>query len=115
MRDRRSARVKGRMDEYDLAFLFLFFKLITLKVGYLKIQEVKMRYRDRIEVNPDVLLGKPIIKGTRISVEFILELLVNGWDMEQILKNYPQLEKEDILAAIEYSLEILKGEKVFSI
>jgi uncharacterized protein (DUF433 family) len=42
-------------------------------------------------------------------------LLVNGWDMEQILKNYPQLEKEDILAAIEYSLEILKGEKVFSI
>jgi uncharacterized protein (DUF433 family) len=71
-----------------------------------------MRYRDRIEVNPDVLLGKPIIKGTRISVEFILELLVNGWDMEQILKNYPQLEKEDILAAIEYSLEILKGEKV---
>jgi uncharacterized protein (DUF433 family) len=80
--------------------------LITLKVGYLKIQEVKMRYRDRIEVNPDVLLGKPIIKGTRISVEFILELLVNGWDMEQILKNYPQLEKEDILAAIEYSLEV---------
>jgi uncharacterized protein (DUF433 family) len=38
-----------------------------------------MRYRDRIEVNPDVLLGKPIIKGTRISVEFILELLVNGF------------------------------------
>jgi uncharacterized protein (DUF433 family) len=74
-----------------------------------------MRYRDRIEVNPEILLGKPIIKGTRISVEFILELLVNGWDMEQILKNYPQLEKEDILAAIEYSLEILKGEKIFSI
>jgi uncharacterized protein (DUF433 family) len=45
-----------------------------------------MRYRDRIEVNPEILLGKPIIKVTRISVEFILELLVNGWDMEQILK-----------------------------
>jgi uncharacterized protein (DUF433 family) len=74
-----------------------------------------MRYKERIEINPDVLVGKPIIKGTRISVEFILELLANGWDTEKILKNYPQLTKEDILAAIEYSLEILKEEKVFAI
>ncbi|MGC9046461.1 MAG: DUF433 domain-containing protein [Thermodesulfovibrio sp.] len=74
-----------------------------------------MKYRDRIEINPEVLVGKPIIKGTRISVEFILELLANGWDTEQILKNYPQLTKEDIIAAIEYSLEILKEEKVYVI
>jgi len=74
-----------------------------------------MRYKERIEINPDVLVGKPIIKGTRISVEFILELLANGWDTEQILKNYPQLTKDDILAAIEYSLQILKEEKVFAI
>jgi uncharacterized protein (DUF433 family) len=74
-----------------------------------------MRYKERIEINPDVLVGKPIIKGTRISVEFILELLANGWDTEQILKNYPQLTKEDILAAIEYSLQVLKEEKVFAI
>ncbi len=74
-----------------------------------------MKYKDRIEVNPEILVGKPIIKGTRISVEFILELLANGWETEQILKNYPQLSKEDILAAIEYSLEVLKEEKVFSI
>jgi|UniRef100_A0A7C4TVK8 uncharacterized protein (DUF433 family) len=74
-----------------------------------------MRYKERIEINPDILVGKPIIKGTRISVEFILELLANGWDTEKILKNYPQLTKEDILAAIEYSLEILKEEKVFAI
>ncbi len=72
-----------------------------------------MRYKDRIEINPEVLVGKPIIKGTRISVEFILELLASGWSTEEILKNYPQLQKEDILAAIEYSLEILKEEKVF--
>jgi len=75
----------------------------------------KMKYKDRIEINPDILVGKPLIKGTRISVEFILELLVNGWDTDQILKNYPQLTKEDILAAIEYSLEILKEERVFAI
>ena len=74
-----------------------------------------MKYKDRIEINPDILVGKPLIKGTRISVEFILELLVNGWDTDQILKNYPQLTKEDILAAIEYSLEILKEERVFAI
>jgi len=74
-----------------------------------------MRYKERIEINPDILVGKPIIKGTRISVEFILELLASGWEIEQILKNYPQLTKEDILAAIEYSLEILKEEKIFSI
>lgn len=73
-----------------------------------------MRYKERIEVNPDILVGKPIIKGTRISVEFILELLVNGWDFDQIIRNYPQLTKEDILAAIEYSLEVLRDERVFS-
>lgn len=74
-----------------------------------------MKYKERIEINPNILLGKPIIKGTRISVEFILELLANGWNNEEILENYPQLSKEDILAAIEYSLEILKEEKVFLI
>lgn len=74
-----------------------------------------MKYKDRIEVNPEILVGKPFIKGTPISVEFILELLANGWEMEQILKNYPQLSKEDILAAIEYPLKVLKEEKVFAI
>jgi uncharacterized protein (DUF433 family) len=58
-----------------------------------------MRYKERIEIDPHVLAGKPIIKGTHISVEFILELLANGWD----------------IAAIEYSLQILKEEKVFAI
>ncbi|WP_353686773.1 DUF433 domain-containing protein [Thermodesulfovibrio sp. 3462-1] len=74
-----------------------------------------MKYRDRIEINPEILVGKPIIKGTRISVEFILEFLANGWDIEKILKNYPQLTKKDIIAAIEYSLEILKEEKIYAI
>jgi len=73
-----------------------------------------MRHKDRIEITPEILVGKPIIKGTPISVEFILELLANGWDTVETLKNYPQLTKEDALAAIEYSFEILKEEKVFS-
>lgn len=72
-------------------------------------------YKNRIEINPNILSGKPIIKGTRISVEFILELLSQGWSYEDILKNYPQLTREDILASMEYSLEVIKEEKVYSL
>lgn len=68
-------------------------------------------YKDRIEINPDILAGKPIIKGTRISVEFILELLSQGWSYEDILKNYTQLTREDILASVEYSLEVIKEKR----
>ena len=56
-------------------------------------------WRDRIEINQKILIGKPVIKGTRIGIDFILELLAQGWTNEQIIKNYPQLKKEDILVA----------------
>ena len=59
-----------------------------------------MECKNRIEVNPDVLAGKPVIKGTRISVELILDRLANGWSMEDILSTYPHLMREDVLAAI---------------
>ena len=72
-----------------------------------------MKRKERIEVDPKILVGKPIIKATRISIEFILELLVNGWTYEQILENYPPLEQEDILAAIEYSMELVKLEEAY--
>jgi len=66
-----------------------------------------------IEVNPNICGGKPVIKGTRITVEFILELLANGWSYEEILENYPQLKKEDILEAIRYAVEVLKEERIY--
>ncbi len=72
-------------------------------------------WRDRIETSPKILVGKPIIKGTRISVDFILELLAQGWTYERILKNYPQLKKEDISAALEYSAHALKLESLYSL
>jgi len=72
-------------------------------------------WRQRVVVDPKILVGKPIIKGTRISVEFILELLSNDWSYEKILEEYPQLKKEDILAAIQYSLEILRDEKTYAL
>jgi len=56
-------------------------------------------WRKRITVDPNILAGKPIIKGTRIAVEFILELLANGWTVDDMLRNYPQLKREDVAAA----------------
>jgi len=70
-------------------------------------------WRNRITIDPNILVGKPIIKGMRLAVEFILELLANGWTIENILKNYPQLKKEDVIAALKYATEILKEEKVY--
>ena len=66
---------------------------------------------ERIEINPKKMGGKPVIKGTRIPVYFILELLANGWSFKDILENYPQLTKEDILAAIRYASMILREEQ----
>ncbi|AHL23373.1 MAG: DUF433 domain-containing protein [Thermococcus sp.] len=60
-----------------------------------------MMIDDRIEINPKKMGGKPVIKGTRIPVYFILELLANGWSFEDILESYPQLTKEDLNALLE--------------
>jgi len=60
-----------------------------------------MTIDDRIEINPKKMGGKPVIKGTRIPVYFILELLANGWSFEDILESYPQLTKEGITALLE--------------
>jgi uncharacterized protein (DUF433 family) len=65
-----------------------------------------MDWRERVEVNPKILVGKPIIKGTRLAVEFILELLAEGWTPERILGSYPQLRDEDIRASLLYSAEM---------
>lgn len=67
-----------------------------------------MKRKERIVIDSKNLGGKALIKDTSISVDFILELLVKRWTYEQILETYPQLEQDDILAAIEYSIELLK-------
>jgi uncharacterized protein (DUF433 family) len=63
--------------------------------------------QDLITYDPDILGGKPIIKGTRMSVESILELLASGMEVEEILKDYPILKREHILAAIEYASKLV--------
>ena len=68
--------------------------------------------KNRITFNPNILAGKPIIKGTRISVEFILEMLSSGMSISEIIKEYPHLEREDVLAAIEYAAKTIKHEEL---
>lgn len=72
-----------------------------------------MPWQDRITIDPAVLTGKPVITGTRLAVEFILDLLAEGWTHEQILQNYPPLADEDIQAALHYAAETLKHERVY--
>lgn len=66
-----------------------------------------------IEIKKEVAFGKPVIAGTRVSVEFILELLSSGWTVNKIIKHYPHLKEADILAAINYSKELVKEWKGF--
>jgi uncharacterized protein (DUF433 family) len=74
-----------------------------------------MSWEDRIVVDPDILVGKPIIKGTRIAVEFVLELLAEGWSHDDILRNYSHLKAEDVYAALHYAAATLKQEHVYPI
>ena len=71
------------------------------------------RYHNRIITDPEIMLGKPTIKGTRITVELVLRQLAQGITVQDILKNYPHLAKEDIYAAIEYATQLVEEEKTY--
>lgn len=68
-------------------------------------------WHGRIVSDPDVLGGKPCVKGTRISVELILGWLAADWSFEQLLEAYPHISREDVLAALAFSAEMLRDEK----
>lgn len=69
----------------------------------------------RITVNPEVLVGKPIIRGLRISVDQILKALAGGVTVQELLAEYPDLEKEDIQAALLYAADLVNEERVFAV
>lgn len=79
-----------------------------------------MKYFERIEINPRIMMGKPVIKGTRIPVHVILNLLAEGYDEKEIKKEYPDLIKDDILAALRFASlttrfeELRKGKLEFA-
>ncbi len=72
-----------------------------------------MDWEDRIVADSNVLVGKPVIRGTRLAVEFIIDLLANGWSEVQILDNYPGVVHEDIAACLRYANELVKSERVY--
>lgn len=68
---------------------------------------------NRILIDPDILCGKPVIRGTRLSVQFIVGLLAQEWSVDQIISNYPGLEPADVYACLEYANELLQAERVY--
>lgn len=68
-------------------------------------------WRERIVCDPDILVGKPTVKGTRISVELILGWLGSDWSIEQVLAEYPRLTREDVLAALSFASEFMQSER----
>jgi uncharacterized protein (DUF433 family) len=67
----------------------------------------------RIVLDATVLAGKPIIRGTRLAVDFIIGLMADGWDDEEILRNYPGLTREDISACLAYARDVLRSERIY--
>jgi uncharacterized protein (DUF433 family) len=72
-------------------------------------------FENSIEINPKILMGKPVIKGTRISVELILEKLAAGETEKDIIQAHPHLTLENIKAALAFAAQSLKGEKIYPI
>lgn len=72
-----------------------------------------MDWRERITSDPEVLTGKPVVDGTRLSVEHVLELLENGWSEAEILESDPHLEPADVRACLAYAREILSEERLY--
>lgn len=74
-----------------------------------------MNWHNRIAVNDKVLAGKPVVKGTRIAVEFVVDLLSRGWTTERVLREYDHLTAEDVQACLSYASDVLKAERVYAI
>ncbi|MBS1625692.1 MAG: DUF433 domain-containing protein [Bacteroidetes bacterium] len=74
-----------------------------------------MDLRQHIESNPKIMFGKPVIKGTRIPVDIILEKLAHGHDIDSILTDYPTIKREDILACLFYASLQIRNEHIYAI
>lgn len=70
---------------------------------------------NRITINPEVLAGKPIIRGTRLSVEFVVGLLAQGWTTEDVLAEYDHITREDVQACLAYAHQLLSDEKLYPV
>jgi uncharacterized protein (DUF433 family) len=67
-------------------------------------------WNDNIESNPNILYGKPVIKGTRISVELVLERMSDGQNFQEIIQNYPDLKEDDLFACLAYAASMIRND-----
>ena len=74
-----------------------------------------MTYTDRIVSDSTIMLGKPVIKGTRITVELILKKLSEGMSTDELIQAYPHLKREDILAVLSYSADVISKEEIIAV
>ncbi len=72
-----------------------------------------MNWRDHIILDPKILSGKPVVKGTRLAVEFLVGLLAQGWSEAEILRNYPGLTRDNVLACLAYAQQTIQSERVY--
>lgn len=72
-----------------------------------------MDWRSYIHADPKVLAGKPVVKGMRLAVDFILGLFAAGWSEQQVMENYPTLRSESLRAVFAFALETVRGEAVY--
>ena len=70
-----------------------------------------MGWEERIELNPEILVGKPVVRGTRLSVEFVIERLADGWTVEELVGKYPSLAQEGVFACLRYASEVVRAEQ----
>ncbi len=74
-----------------------------------------MEWRDYIGRDPSILVGKPVVRGTRLSVEFLLGLFAEGWTVETVLESYPQVSREALRAVFAFAQECTRDEQVFAV
>lgn len=74
-----------------------------------------MEWKPYIHSDPTILAGKPVIRGTRLSVEFIMQLKANGWTEDAILSNYPALSQEMLQASFAYAADCISDESIYSL
>jgi uncharacterized protein (DUF433 family) len=90
-------------------------RIIYLLIKWRKTKMIMEGLLDRIKVDPEVMVGKATIRGLRITVDQVLRALAGGVTVEEILEEYPELEKEDIRAVLLYASELVNEEKVFAV
>lgn len=74
-----------------------------------------MDWRQYIHADPNILVGKPVVKGTRLAVDFILGLFANGWTEQQVLANYPALTPESLRAVFAFAAESVRDESLYTL